>query len=118
MATKKTSSILGGLGAALKALPPEVPPPPPSTAEAREPIPGAIPAICPCGKPVDTHRCRFCGAVKTVNSVSGNEIWMRNGQVVAAFQDSKTAYVEMAQKWGIPKERWPPEFIDRTQTDD
>lgn len=118
MATKKTSNLISGLASALAParapLPPEVPAPPPTVADEpqHEPVPGAIPGICPCGKPVDTHRCRFCGAVKTVNAVSGNEIWMRNGQLVAAFRDSKSAYVEMAQKYGIPKDRWPVEFRD------
>jgi ribosomal protein L32 len=45
-----------------------------------------IKAICPsCGKAVATHRCNLCGAEKTVNQVSGNEIWMRNGRDCGCF---------------------------------
>jgi len=67
--------------------------------------------ICPgCGKNVETHRCKFCGAEKIINQVSGNEIWMRNGRVVSAFVDSKTAYVAMATRYGIPEDQWIPEF--------
>lgn len=67
-------------------------------------------SICPCGKEVLTHRCRFCGAVKTINSVSGNVMWMRNGRLISAFRDEKQAYIRMAEKWGIPKENWPEKF--------
>jgi len=68
-------------------------------------------AICPtCGKPVETHKCRLCGATKSINAASGNVIWMRNGRVVAAFQDSKTAYVNMATRHGIPRDEWPEQF--------
>lgn len=69
-------------------------------------------AICPgCGKEVeDGRKCRFCGATKTINQVSGNEIWMRNGRVVKAFADSRQAYVTMATQYGIPEDQWPEEF--------
>lgn len=70
-----------------------------------------IECICPsCGKAVETHKCRLCGAVRTINPVSGNEIWMKNGRIVAAFEDSKQAYVRMAIKYEIPKEQWPEQF--------
>jgi len=68
-------------------------------------------AICPtCGKPVPTHRCRLCGATKTINSVSGNVIWMRNGRVVAAFRDEKDAWIRMATQYSIPQDEWPDRF--------
>ena len=68
-------------------------------------------AICPtCGKEVLTHMCRFCGATKSINSVSGNVIWMRNGRVVEAFRDEKQAYVNMAVRYGIPESEWPERF--------
>lgn len=67
-------------------------------------------ALCPsCGKEVD-YRCRLCGATRSVSSVSGNVIWMRNGRVVRAFKDEKEAYVKMAERYGIPKEEWPEKF--------
>jgi len=68
-------------------------------------------AICPsCGVEVENYKCRLCGARLTINSVSGNAIWMRNGRVVSAFKDEKKAYVEMAKRYGIPEERWPERF--------
>jgi ribosomal protein L24E len=70
----------------------------------------AAEAICPCGKPVETHKCRFCGATKSINQASGHVIWMRNGRVVRAFQDEKKAYVEMAEQYGIPEAEWPEQF--------
>lgn len=77
-------------------------------AEKEDPI---IDAICPsCGVEVETHRCRLCGATKTINSVSGNVIWMRNGRIVKAFHDAKDAYVQMASKYQIPRTQWPEEF--------
>jgi hypothetical protein len=72
-----------------------------------------VDAICPtCGPDGDVvgGKCRKCGARKTVNQVSRNEIWMRNGRLVKAFRDSRQAYVQMAERYGIPKERWPEEF--------
>ncbi len=70
-----------------------------------------IDAICPsCGKEVETHKCRLCGATKTINSVSGNVIWMRNGRVVKAFHDEKEAYTKMAQQYNISRDQWPEEF--------
>jgi len=73
----------------------------------------AAEAICPtCGKPVPTHRCRFCGATKSINSVSGNVIWMINGKVICAFMDARQAYIQMAIKYGIPKSEWPEKFRD------
>lgn len=69
-------------------------------------------AICPsCGVEVKGHRCRLCGAVKTINSVSGNLIWMKNGRIVKAFRDEKQAYIKMAEKWGISKDKWPKKFL-------
>lgn len=68
-------------------------------------------AICPtCGKPVPTHKCRFCGATKSINSVSGNVIWMINGRIIRAFRDEKQAYVEMAMRYGISESEWPERF--------
>jgi len=73
-----------------------------------------IEALCPsCGVDVETHRCRLCGATRTVNQVSGKIIWMKNGRVIRAFEDSKHAYVEMAKVHGIPQERWPEAFRDK-----
>lgn len=67
--------------------------------------------ICPgCGKVIDNHKCRFCGAVKTINQVSGNVIWMRNGRIVAAFQDERNAWIKMAQNYQIPESEWPEKF--------
>jgi hypothetical protein len=69
--------------------------------------------ICPsCGKPVETHKCRLCGATRTVSQVSGNIIWMKNGRVVAAFDDEKQAYMRMAKQYGIPEKDWPERFKD------
>jgi len=70
-------------------------------------------AICPtCNKGVEGHKCRFCGATKSINQVSGNLIWMRNGRVVSAFKDEKMAWVTMAQRNDIPKDEWPEKFRD------
>jgi hypothetical protein len=70
-------------------------------------------AICPtCNKGVEGHKCRFCGATKTINQVSGNLIWMRNGRVISAFKDEKIAWVQMANANGIPKDKWPERFRD------
>ena len=75
---------------------------------------GRAEAICPtCGVLVETHRCRLCGAVKTINPVSKNLIWMRNGRLVAGFHDEKQAYVRMAMQHGIPKEDWPERFKEK-----
>jgi len=70
-------------------------------------------SICPgCLVRVIENKCRLCGARKTINSVSGNVIWMRNGRIVpgGAFQDDKNAYVQMAQRSGIPMSEWPEKF--------
>lgn len=68
-------------------------------------------AICPkCRKEVQSHRCRLCGATRTINSVSGNVIWMLNGRVVEAFPDDKAAYIQMAVRCGIPEADWPARF--------
>jgi len=70
-------------------------------------------SICPgCLVRVLDNKCRLCGARKTINSVSGNVIWMRNGRIVpgGAFQDDKNAYVQMAQRSGIPMSEWPEKF--------
>lgn len=70
-------------------------------------------SICPsCGVVVSDHKCRLCGARKTINSVSGNVIWMRNGRIVpgGAFQDDKAAWVDMALRYNIPRNEWPEKF--------
>jgi len=68
-------------------------------------------AICPtCGVEVKGHKCRLCGATKTINSVSNNLVWMRNGRLVAGFRDEKAAYIEMARKFGISENKWPKKF--------
>jgi len=81
-----------------------------------EPVPVPTFKCAACGETMPSapqaHRCRLCGAVKTVNAVSGNEIWMRNGRIIVAYQDSRAAYLTMAQRYGIPREQWPPEFLD------
>ena len=70
-----------------------------------------VDALCPtCGKPVEGHKCRLCGATKTVNQVSGNIMWMRNGRLIAAFHDEKKAWVAMAEAHGIPQDQWPEKF--------
>ena len=80
------------------------------------PVPVPTFKCAACGETMPSapqaHRCRLCGAVKTVNAVSGNEIWMRNGRIIVAYQDSRAAYLTMAQRYGIPREQWPPEFLD------
>jgi predicted amidophosphoribosyltransferase len=71
----------------------------------------AAEAICPtCGKPVPTHKCRFCGATKSINSATGNVVWMKNGRVVEAFQDAKQAYIKTAIRHHIPESEWPEKF--------
>ncbi len=67
-------------------------------------------SICPCGQEDVGYRCTKCGATQHVSSVNGNVTWMRNGRVVRAFHDERAAYVEMANNYGIPKERWPVQF--------
>ncbi len=72
-------------------------------------------SICPsCGIEVFDHKCRPCGATKSVNSVSGNVFWMRNGRIVqgGAFKDEREAYTKMATQYKIPQERWPEKFRD------
>ena len=67
--------------------------------------------LCPtCGKPVEGHKCRFCGATKTINQASGNVMWMRNGRLVAAFHDEKAAWQKVAQQHSIPESEWPEKF--------
>lgn len=68
-------------------------------------------AICPCGTEKVVYRCNSCGATRHLNPVSGHLAWMRNGRLVSSFHDEKDAYVSMAGKWDIPKERWPKEFL-------
>lgn len=71
----------------------------------------AAEAFCPkCLKLVEDHRCRLCGATKAINDASGNVIWMLNGRVVAAFRDERAAYVNMAERCGIPRSEWPERF--------
>lgn len=68
-------------------------------------------AICPrCQREVSTHRCHLCGSVRTVNAVSGNVVWMLNGRVVEAFHDERSAYIQVAQRCGIPVSEWPKRF--------
>jgi methionyl-tRNA synthetase len=70
-----------------------------------------IEGICPgCGKEMGEYRCRFCGTTKTINQVSGNVIFMRNGRIVSAFTDEKAAFIQMAIKHNIPQEQWPKQF--------
>jgi len=72
---------------------------------------GEAQGICPaCGVVIRQHRCRLCGATQSINQVSGQVIWMRNGRIVEAFQDSKRAWTEMAIRYGIPKDEWPEKF--------
>ena len=67
-------------------------------------------SICPaCGVAVD-YRCRLCGATKSINSVSGNVIWMRNGRLIAGFKDEKQAFLNMAERWNVPESLWPDKF--------
>jgi hypothetical protein len=49
----------------------------------------------------------------TINSVSGNVIWMQNGRIVkgGAFADERSAWIQMAAKWDIPLDQWPPSFL-------
>jgi len=54
--------------------------------------------------------CRDCGATRQISQVSGNIIWVRNGQLVAAFQDEKDQWVKMAKRNGIPESEWPERF--------
>jgi hypothetical protein len=73
-----------------------------------------INCICPnCGGSVETHRCKFCGAEKSINQVSGNEIWFLGGRVISAFADSKIAYIKMATKYNIPVDQWPVEYKEK-----
>ena len=67
-------------------------------------------ALCPCGQEDVGYRCPKCGATKHVNPVNGNVTWMRNGRIVRAFHDERSAYGEMATAYGIPKDRWPQQF--------
>ena len=67
--------------------------------------------VCPgCGKEVETHKCRFCGATKSINQVSGNVIWMRSGRVISAFKDERDAFIQMARRYGIEEGLWPKVF--------
>ncbi len=67
--------------------------------------------LCPtCGKVVEGHKCRLCGATKTVNQVSGKIMWMRNGRLVAAFHDEKAAWLRAAREHNIPRSEWPEKF--------
>jgi hypothetical protein len=72
---------------------------------------GRADSLCPtCGVFIESHRCRLCGATRTVNAVSGNVIWMRNGRLVAAFHDEKSAWQRVAQEHGIPDDQTPARF--------
>ena len=81
--------------------------------EDRTEMAAIIDSICPsCGPNGDIRdeKCRKCGARKTINDVSGNVIWMRNGRVVRAFADERKAYVGMAVLYHVPEDQWPEEF--------
>lgn len=75
-----------------------------------------INVICPhCGNSVPGHKCTHCGAEKCINQVSFNEIWLLGGRVIAAFEDSRIAYIKMASRHRIPSEQWPQEFRTREE---
>ena len=79
-------------------------------AKAAEAAPGTI---CPsCGAEIAGTYCRLCGCRQCINSVSQQAIWMRNGRIVAGFANAKQAYIAMAAKFGIPRERWPRIFLE------
>ena len=72
-------------------------------APAAEPAPSVYKKLCPsCGIDVPQHRCPQCRATFEIQPVNGMVIWMRNGRVVRAFKNPKAAYVETANKYGIP----------------
>jgi hypothetical protein len=48
--------------------------------------------------------------MRQINLSTGNIIWVRNGKVVAAFDDEKEAYRASAKRNGIPMERWPDKY--------
>ena len=70
--------------------------------------------ICPSCGIVVPGRCRLCGARMTINSVSRQVIWMRNGRIVKGgmFKDVVHAWREMANQWEIPRGQWPKEIQD------
>ena len=70
-------------------------------------------SICPmCGKQVETHRCADCGCTKTINAVSGNVMWMKNGRLIVAFHNEKQAYINIAEKYNIPKNKYPKKYLE------
>ena len=65
----------------------------------------------PCGGVLEGRDiCRLCGARREINRSTGNVIWVRNGLLVAAFEDERQAYIAMAQRNKIPVERWPAKY--------
>ena len=56
-----------------------------------------------------TNECAGCGAFTTTNPVSGNLIWMLNGRVLAAPQDT-------IDQFEIEKKRNPTGDWDKTET--
>ena len=62
------------------------------------------------GEEGENVQCRLCGAERRISAVSGNVIWIRDGRVVAAFQDEKEQWTAMAKRYGIPEEKWPERF--------
>lgn len=68
--------------------------------------------ICyPCKKETLINGiCRLCGAQRQINESTGNIIWVRNGKLVAAFDDEKSAYIVMATENNIPPEHWPKKY--------
>ena len=64
-----------------------------------------------CGGDLNAEdMCRLCGATRQINLSTGNIIWVRRGKLVAAFDDERDAYIAMAEREGIPVERWPEKF--------
>lgn len=58
----------------------------------------------------EENKCCKCGAERKISQVSGNIIWVRNGRVVAAFQDEKDQFLKVAERYNIPPEQWPERF--------
>lgn len=58
----------------------------------------------------NTATCRLCGAVRQINQSTGNIIWVRQGRLVAAFDDERESYIAMAERNNIPVDRWPEKY--------
>lgn len=70
-----------------------------------------------CGGDLNEDKaCRLCGAAMRISQVSGNVVWIRNGRVVAAFQDEKDQWVKMAKRHGVPESEWPERFRTKEKT--